>query len=144
MTWQGGKTRREEVTPTSPFAPLKAIAGERDDPAKGLQSLGRALSEYPKPLSLLIRLVGAEGDESVEDWEVQAGAKNPSARRKEPKNPDVIVVMRPETWMQIAQGQLAPYDALYSGRLRVGGDLEAAKELTQHLTDPASPYVQPC
>jgi putative sterol carrier protein len=52
--------------------------------------------------------------------------------------------MRPETWMQIAQGQLAPYDALYAGRLRVGGDLEAAKELTQHLTDPASPYVQPC
>jgi hypothetical protein len=144
MTWQGGKTRREEVAPTTPFAPLKAIAGERDDPAKGLRGLGRALSDYSRPLSLHIRLVAGEDDESVEHWEVQAGAKNPRARQKEPKNPDVIVVMRPETWLQIARGQLAPYDALYSGKLRVGGDLEAAKKLTQYLTDPAAPYVPPC
>jgi putative sterol carrier protein len=54
------------------------------------------------------------------------------------------VVMRPETWMQIAQGRMAPYDALFGGRLRVGGDLEKAKSIIQHLSDPAVPYVPPC
>ena len=52
--------------------------------------------------------------------------------------------MRPETWLEIAEGRLAPYEALYSGRLRVGGDLEAAKSITRHLSDPASTYQPPC
>ena len=52
--------------------------------------------------------------------------------------------MRPETWAQIAQGQLSPYEALYSGKLRVGGDLEMAKMIVKHLTDPSAPYVAPC
>lgn len=143
MTWQGGK-RAREVAPSSPFARLKPLAGEEDDPAKGLELLSKALSDYPSPLRLNVRLVSGGDDETVEHWEVQAGAKKPKAQRKEPKDADVIVVMRPETWLQIAQGRLAPYDALYSGRLRVGGDFEAAKALTRHLSDPASPYVPPC
>ena len=125
MTWRGGKAVRE-VGPSSPFARLKPLAGEQDDPAKGLELLGRALSGYPTALRLHVRLVSGGDGESVEDWGVQAGSKNSKARRGEPKNADVIVVMRPETWMQIAQGLLAPYEALYTGRLRVGGDFVAA------------------
>ena len=65
-------------------------------------------------------------------------------RKGAPKEADVVVVMRPETWTQIAQGQLAPYEALYTGKLRVGGDFELAKAIVKHLTDPATPYVAPC
>ena len=39
---------------------------------------------------------------------------------------------------------LAPYDALYAGKVRVGGDFEAAKAITRYLSDPALPYVSPC
>jgi len=88
-------------------------------------------------------VTGKEG-EGVEHWEVLGGSKNCQARRKEPKTADVILIMRPETWTQIAEGQLAPYEALYSGKLRVGGDFEQAKAITQYLSDPASPYVAPC
>jgi hypothetical protein len=148
MTWQGGKLSRQALAQSSPFAPLKPIAGEGDDAAKGLQKLSQALSDYPSPLRLNVRLVSGGNDcgadESVEHWEVQAGSKTARARQKEPKDADVIVVMRPETWMQIAQGKLGPYEALYSGRLRVGGDFEAAKALTRYLSDPASAYVPPC
>jgi len=140
MTWQGGK-RPGEVGPLSPFARLKPLAQQQDDPAKALEKLAQALSNYGSPVRLHVRLVGGD---SVEHWEVQGGSKNAKAQRKEPKNADVIVVMRPETWTQIAQGQLAPYDALYAGKLRVGGDFEAAKAITEHLSDPASPYVAPC
>jgi len=140
MTWQGGKMRREAGI-SSPFARLKPLAQAKDDPAKGLEKLAQALSSYKSPVSLHIRLV--TGD-AVDHWEVQGGRKNAKAQRKQPKDADVVVVMRPETWAQIAQGELAPYDALYSGKLRVGGDFEAAKAITEHLSDPATPYVAPC
>jgi len=122
---------------------LKPLAGERDEPDKGLEKLAQALRDYDSPVRVHVRLITHEG-EGVEHWEVQAGSTDAKAERKEPKDADVILVMRPETWMQIAQGQLAPYEALYAGRLRVGGNFEAAKAITRHLSDPASPYVAPC
>lgn len=143
MTWQGGK-RGREVAPRSPFARLKPLAGERDDAATGLQKLAKALSGYGSSVRLHVRLIGGADGETVDHWEVQAGSTSAKVERREPKKADVIVVMRPETWVQIAQGQLAPYEALYAGKLRVGGDLEAAKAITRHLSDPAETYVAPC
>lgn len=143
MTWQGGKLRRE-LGPVSAFARLKPLAKDRDDPEAALTSLANALSRFPTTVHLHIRLVSGEDGDTVEHWHVQGGSKTARAQRKAPKKPDVTIVMRPETWMQIAQGRLAPYDALYAGKLRVGGDLEAAKAIVQHLTDPAFPYRSPC
>ena len=34
--------------------------------------------------------------------------------------------------------------ALYTGKLRVGGNFEVAKAITKHLTDPAANYMAPC
>jgi putative sterol carrier protein len=143
MTWQGGKLRRE-VGPISAFARLKPLAKDRDDPTMAIKALASALSGYRTVVNLHVRLVSGDDGESVEHWHVQGGSKTAKAQQKEPKKSDVVVVMRPETWLQIAQGRLAPYEALYSGKLRVGGDLEAAKAIVQHLTDPASPYQPPC
>jgi putative sterol carrier protein len=143
MTWQGGKLRREEGR-ALPFARLRTLAGPQDDAAKSLDQLSKVLSGLSKPVRLHIRLVSGTDGEIVEHWEVQGGSKNGKAKKGEPKNADVVVVMRPETWGQIAQGQLAPYEALYSGKLRVGGDFEIAKAIVKHLTDPAAPYVAPC
>jgi putative sterol carrier protein len=89
-------------------------------------------------------LVSGDDVETVEHWHVQGGIKTAKAQQKEPEKSDVTVVMRPETWMLIAQGRLAPYEALYTGKLRIGGDLESAKAIVQHLTDPASTYRPPC
>jgi hypothetical protein len=143
MTSQGGKAVRPDA-PSSPFAPLRPFAADGDDPAQGLEKLGRALHDYPTPLRVEFRLVSGSQDKATEYWEILAGSGSVKAERQASKDADVIVVMRAETWQQIAQGVLAPYDALYSGRLRVGGDFEAAKALTRHLSDPSIPYVSPC
>jgi hypothetical protein len=143
MTWQGGK-RGKEVGPMPVFARLKPLASAQDDSAKGFQKLAQALSTYGSPVRLHIRLITGKEDASVEHWEIVAGTKNAKAQRKEPKDADVTLVMRTETWTQIAQGGLAPYEALYSGKLRVGGDFQAAKEITRHLSDPMATYVAPC
>lgn len=143
MTWQGGK-RPQETGPVAAFARLKPFADDKDDPAKSLQKLAKALSRYGRTVSLHFRLVTGQGGEDWEDWEVKAGSKGGKVSHTRPKKPDVVIVLRPETWAQIAQGRLAPYEALYTGRLRVGGDFEEAKAITRHLTDPAFAYLAPC
>jgi putative sterol carrier protein len=75
---------------------------------------------------------------------VQAVDVQPGSLATDEGEPNVIVVLSPETWTAIAEGRLAPYDALFQGRMRVGGDVELAKRVTQHLSDPAYPYVAPC
>src|SRR5581483_8723336 len=144
MTWQGGKLRRESSS-VSAFAPLKPMATAMDDPGKAMRALSKALASFGGRVRLHLRLVSGENGETLEHWDIQGGAKSAGkAERKEPQKADVVVVMRPETWMLIAQGKLAPYEALYSGGLRVGGDMEIAKAITRHLTDPASTYRSPC
>jgi hypothetical protein len=145
MTWQAGKIGRE-IRPLPAFAKLKPLASAQDDPAKALEKLAKALSNYGNPVSLHVRLLSAKDDTTVEHWEIPAGSKNAKALRKEakPKDADVIVVMRRETWAQIAPGQLAPYEALFTGKLRVGGDFQAAKDITRHLSDPSAIYISPC
>ncbi len=143
MTWQGGKLTRE-ARPTSPFARLKPLAEETDDAETGLKHLAKALSNYRKPATLQIRLVTGNEGERVEHWEIKAGSRDAKPQRRNSKKADVVVVMRPQTWNRIALGMLAPYDALFAGKLRAGGDLETAKDITRHLSDPRFPYVSPC
>jgi len=106
MTWQGGKLGRE-AAPTRTFACLTPLAAAGDDPAASLTALSKALSDFSTAVTLNVRLLGDDG-ETVEHWDVQAGSKRAKAVARVPKTPDVIVVMRPETWQQIAQGRLAP------------------------------------
>jgi hypothetical protein len=65
-----------------------------------------------------------------------------AAARRQPKKADVLVVVRRETWLQIARGRLALRGALRRTAAS-GGNLEAAKRLTQHLSDPTVPFVPP-
>jgi len=142
MTWQVGKLRPSDTSPL-PLAPLRALATHHDEAATSVDRLAKALGGFKKPVRVHLQLVSGEGGETVEHWDV-VGGKVAKAKKGEPKDADVIVVMRPETWAQIARGQLAPYEALYTGRLRVGGDFALAKIIVKHLSDPATPYVAPC
>jgi putative sterol carrier protein len=145
MTWQGGKIGRE-ARPLPAFAKLKPLASAQDDPAQALEKLAKALSNYATSVTLHVRLLSAKDETTVEHWEIAVGTKNAKAVQKEAKTADgdVIVVMRRETWSQIAQGHLAPYEALFTGKLRVGGDFQAAKDITRHLSDPSVNYISPC
>ena len=143
MTWQGGKPSRHPTAPPIEFARLRQLAmGASPKLEDSFHSLSKALSDYGSKVRLHLHLVSGEG--KVDHWEVEGGSSKPSAKHARPKSADVHVVLRPETWNQIATGLLAPYDALLGGRLRVGGNLETAKAITKHLSDPAVPYIPPC
>ena len=98
------------------FARLRTLARPQDDAAKSINQLSKALSGLGKPVRLHVELVSGPDGGRVQHWDVQGGAKSGKVKRGKPKDADVVVVMRPETWAQIAQGQLAPYEALYIGQ----------------------------
>ncbi|HEX8009660.1 MAG TPA: SCP2 sterol-binding domain-containing protein [Casimicrobiaceae bacterium] len=141
MTWQGGK-RPREAPPRSPFARLAPLVSQEKtgDLEASLRGLATALKDAKAKGRLHLRLVGGAETETVEHWEIAGG----KARRAEPKGADVVVAMRPQTWLAIARGELPPYEALLTGRIRVGGNFEAAKEMVRQLSDPSMPYVAPC
>jgi hypothetical protein len=128
--------------PASPFAPLRPLLQpDERDAAEGLHKLSAALRGFDKPISLYVRMLDGS---AVEHWTIESGGRKPSVQRRAPKTADVMIVLRQETWLQIAQGRLSPFDALLAGRLRVGGDTALAKRLAQHLSDPAVPFVALC
>ncbi|MDQ2824359.1 MAG: SCP2 sterol-binding domain-containing protein [Verrucomicrobiota bacterium] len=142
MTWQGGKIREQAEMPSSPFACLQPILQDHErDVDESFQRLARALGTYESPVRIHIRLIT---DDTIDHWEVEGGSSSAAARRHEPKSADVFVVLRRETWVEIAQGRLAPFDALFQGKLRIGGDVALAKGITQHLSDRTVPFVPPC
>jgi putative sterol carrier protein len=140
MSWQAGKKAAE--TPGPQFARLRPLAEtHQNEPDKTIESLANALKTYERPVRIHIRLTDGE---KFDHWEVETGKGSSKARRHTPKDADVHLVLRHETWEQIARGDLAPFDALVAGKMRVGGDLELAKSITRHLSDPAVPFVPPC
>jgi putative sterol carrier protein len=85
-----------------------------------------------------------DSEEGVEHWSIEGGTGKPVAQRRAPKKPDIRLVLRRATWLAIAQGRLSPFDALFAGRMRFGGDSELGKRVARHLSDPSVPFVPPC
>ena len=141
MTWQRGK-RPREAPPRSPFARLAPLVGQNktEDIETSLRGFAAALKGAKTKATLHLRLVSGTETEIIDHWEIAGG----KARRAGTKGADVVVVMRPETWLAIARGELPPYEALLSGKLRVGGDFEAATEIVRQLSNPSDRYLPPC
>ena len=141
----GGKPHRTTTLPAAAptaFAPLRALLkSDETDLTQSLQNLSAELASFDAPIRLQVQVL--EGS-STHDWELECGRDRVSASRRLANEADVRVVVRHDTWLQIAHGKLNPFDAFISGKLRVGGDVELAKRLVQHLSDPSVPYVSPC
>jgi putative sterol carrier protein len=141
----GGKPHRTTelaTTPPTAFAPLRALLrSDETDLKQSLQKLSAELASFDAPMRLQVQVL--EGS-NRHDWELECGRARISASRQSANDADVRVVVRHDTWLQIAHGKLNPFEAFISGKLRVGGDVELAKRLVQHLSDPSAPYVSPC
>jgi hypothetical protein len=140
----GGKKIRAAVgdRPPSPFAPLRPLLQPHEqNAADGLRKLAAALTGLDARVRLHVQLLD---DEVIEHWSIEGGTGKRSAQRRTPKHADVRLVLRRATWLAIAQGRLSPFDALFAGRMRFGGDSELGKRVARHLSDPSVPFVPPC
>src|SRR5215471_18200872 len=113
MTWQAGKLTRGAIAPVPAFARLRPLAmGQKADLQGTLKGLSQALRDFGSQVRIHIQLLPGSESKKTDHWEVEGGSSKATARHGRPKTADVHVVMQPETWNQIAAGQLAPYDAL--------------------------------
>lgn len=138
----GGKAIRASFSDTSasPFAPLRALnPGERHDIADEVASISAALGDFPESAIVHLRILD---EQQTHDWELCSGPA--PASEQVPPVPDVRLVIRRDTLRSILNGSLAPFDALFDGKVGVGGDTTLAKRLVEHLSDPSVPYVPPC
>jgi SCP-2 sterol transfer family len=149
MTEGGAKSRRtlgfDDAPTPSAFAPLRPfLKSNETDLSRGLENLSAELARLDSRVRLDVEVL--EGPDT-HAWVLECGLGRslvrPRAEEKK-KKPNVRVVVRHETWLQIAQGKLSPFEAFITGRLLVGGDTELAKRLVRHLSDPSVPYVSPC
>jgi len=60
------------------------------------------------------------------------------------ETPDLEIVLRQDTWREIASGQLSPVDAYLGGRMRVRGDYELGKRLLRSVSSSPDASVDPC
>jgi len=144
MTVQGGKLRQERnlSVPPSPFAALTPLVEGQDTGLEdSFRAVAEAFSDYPGSVRMSVRLINQGARDS---WELQCGGATSAARHAEPETADVYLVVREDTWMQIVQGRVAPFDALFERKLRVGGNTDLAKDIVRHLSDPSVPFVPPC
>jgi putative sterol carrier protein len=144
MTWQGGKKAGDAPAPPIAFASLRPlVTADKTDVETSLKSASQALKNYGAKMRIHVHLISG-ADDKVDHWTVEGGAADATVRQGKPESADVHIVMRPAILTLILTGQLAPYAALFGGKLRVGGNLEMAKGITKHLSDPAEPYYPPC
>jgi hypothetical protein len=150
MTDGGAKSRRtsgvDDAPTPSAFAPLRPFLKSKEtDLSRGVENLSAELARLDSQVRLDVEVL--EGS-AAHAWVLECGrgrsSVRPRPRAGTGKKPNVRVVVRHETWLQIAQGKLSPFEAFITGRLLVGGDTELAKRLVQHLSDPSVPYVSPC
>jgi hypothetical protein len=141
---EAGKKIREAVgdRPPSSFAPLRPLLQpHQQDAADGLRKLAAGLAGLDARVRLHVQLVDGE---TVEHWSIEGGTGKPIVQKHPPKQADIRLVLRRATWLSIAQGRLSPFDALFAGRMRFGGDSELGKRIARHLSDPSVPFVPPC
>jgi hypothetical protein len=140
---EGGKIRAAVGDrPASPFAPLRPLLqAHEQELGEGLRKLAVALDGLGARVRLHVQLVDGEG---VEHWSIEGGKGKAVTQQRTPKQSDLRVVMRRATWLAIAQGRLSPFDALFAGQMRFGGNSELGKRVVRHLSDPSVPFVPPC
>ena len=141
---EGGKKIRSAVgdRPPSPFAPLRPLLQPHEqDAGDALRKLAAALGSLDERVRLHVQLVEAD---AVEHWSIEAGTGTAVAERRTPAQADLRLVLRRATWLAIAQGQLSPFDALFTGRMRFGGNGELGKRVARELSDRSVPFVLPC
>jgi putative sterol carrier protein len=141
---QGGKPHRSQAPQSqSAFAPMRGwLSANKRDVISAAENLAAELARFGEKKRIAIQVIDS-GQSHM--WEIEAGQGEASIKSdRSSAKADLTLVMRGETWLDLAQGQINPFDAFAGGKLRVAGDTELGKRLVRHLTDPQFPFISPC
>lgn len=66
-------------------------------------------------------------------WCLELNENGCKVRAEKHDHSDFEVVMRAETWWQIAEGSLSPLEAFIQNKMKIGGDVELGKRILRRL-----------
>lgn len=116
------------------FAVIKDLrVGQDGSPSRTVERLGELLAGSGIRAIFQLRLLdSASGKEkSVVNVAIDSKSSKPGTTAVE--KADVEILTTPETWSEIASGQLPPILAFLTGRMRFRGDSGLAQEMHRHL-----------
>ena len=110
----------------TPF-PRLAQAGKRDV-GQTFERLAELVGG--SPLRARVHFGIVDGDtldsDAVRSWSLELGTDHCQVRVARTPDPDLELLLKEETWWQIADGALPPLEAFGKGAMRVRGDLRVA------------------
>jgi putative sterol carrier protein len=112
----------------TPLPRLAEPAAQDLDATLGL--FGQLLGAPSEPLAVRIQI--SEGEQQ-RSWLLDAGPDGCRVTEDDNRPPDVEAMLDAETWRLIANGEISPLEAFGRGRMRVRGDLRAARRLAGQL-----------
>jgi SCP-2 sterol transfer family len=130
--------------PTKPkpvnYAKLKRLIrpGERDF-RRAFARLAQRLKASGERAEVQVDLLQAR---QREPWSLLLEGNAATASRKAARRPDLHIILREQTWRQIATGERSPLESFLAGQVRLRGDPELAKRLFKRVAGPGE--TDPC
>jgi hypothetical protein len=125
-----------------PFAAIKDLTGGREivDTAATFARLGELLASSGLRATLQVHLLDQadrhdEADPHKSSFTVKLVDKKATTGTRALSKADVELITTPETWLEIARGELPPHEAFFSGRMRVRGNVGLAQDMLKHIAD---------
>jgi putative sterol carrier protein len=116
------KTQQQKGSQHREFALIKDLTGSgRKDVPKTFEKLMELLGASGIRGSLQLQVLEDEAGEKKSYVNVKLGAGQQKMSTRSLSKPNVELITRPATWMEIASGRLAPIEAFLQGKMRVRG-----------------------
>jgi putative sterol carrier protein len=125
------------------FAVIKDLTGSgRKDVPKTFERLAELLGASGIRGSLQVQVLEDEAGEKKSYVNVKLGAGQQKTSTRALSKPGVELITRPETWMAIASGRLAPIEAFLQGNMRIRGNTSLALKMLKHVAgSPGRTYL---
>lgn len=136
-------TQQQKGSQQREFAVIKDLTGSgRKDVPKTFERLAELLHASGIRGSLQVQVLEDEAGEKKSYVNVKLGAGQQKTSTRALSKPNVELITHPETWMEIASGQLAPIEAFLQGRMRVRGNTTLALKMLRHVAgSPGRTYL---
>jgi SCP-2 sterol transfer family len=113
------------------YATVRRLTGPRDaDIAPTFRRMAELLRNCRATGALRCTILSGAKSRS---WTLELRDRDCRLRSESKTAPDLEIITREETWLEIARGDLSPLDAFMKGRMRILGDTALGSRLLQHV-----------
>jgi hypothetical protein len=127
------QSKKQKSEAPQSFAVMKDLTDRGEDISHTVQRLGDLLAPAGFSATLQLCLRDADTSKPSSCFQLKLAQGKVTVSTKSSKKPDIELIMRPETWLQIAAGKLPPHQVFLTGGMRLRGNADLAQKMLKHL-----------